>query len=184
MKASVYIATSLDGFIARENGDLDWLPEDDSISNEDHGYEALMDSVDVLVFGRHTYEKVLTFGDWPYGSKRVVVLSSRMLTLPDRLPDTVEVFSGTPQEIIDHLAGQGAQHLYIDGGITIQRFLAAGLIDELTLTTIPVLLGSGIPLWGSLSGDIGLRHEETRSFASGLVQSRYTVERPMPGESG
>ena len=185
MKTSVYIAASLDGFIARENGGLDWLPTGDpGNGGGDDDFDEFMRSIDVLVMGRHTYEQVLTFGKWPYGDKRVVLLSSRKLTLPDSLPKTVTVSSGTPQEIIDHLAAQGAQHLYIDGGITNQNFLAAGLIDRLIITTIPVLLGSGIPLFGPLSGDINLRHEETRSLASGLVQSRYTVRRSNPWEGG
>ena len=184
MKSSVYIATSLDGFIARENGEIDWLlGSDPDGSGEDYGFDEFMASVDALVMGRYTFEQVLTFGDWPYGNKRVVVLSSRSLTLPDALPETVTTASGSPAEIIRLLEKQGARHLYIDGGKTIQRFLNDGLIQELIICTIPVLLGSGIPLFGPLKIDIKLLHEETRSFASGMVQSRYTVQGPKPVES-
>lgn len=187
MKASVFIAISLDGFIARGNGAIDWLPMGDPDgSGEDDGFEAFMTSIDVLVMGRHTYEQVLTFGDWPYGSQQVVVLSSRRLSLHEALPETVTTASGSPAEIIKMLENQGARHLYIDGGQTIQQFLDDGLIQELTITTIPVLLGSGIPLFGPLEADIQLRHTQTRSFASGLVQSRYTVvgTRARPGGGG
>ncbi len=117
MKASVNIATSLDGYIARENGAIDWLPtRDPDSSGEDYGFNEFMRSVDVLVMGRHTYEAVLTFGAWPYGNQRVVVLSSRSLALPEALAETVTTASGSPAEIAGRLEEQGARHLYIDGG--------------------------------------------------------------------
>ena len=181
MKASVYIATSLDGFIARENGDLDWLPGADGTPVEvnpedgDFGYQAFMDSVDVLVMGRGTFEKVQAFGVWPYGNKRVVVLSSQLTQLPDDLPETVELKSGTPAAVFKELAESGAQHLYIDGGKTIQAFLNAGLIQELIITRIPVLIGSGLPLFGRVHQDVRLRHLETHAFSNGFVQSKYVV---------
>lgn len=174
MKASVYIATSLDGFIARPDGELDWLGGGNG-SGEDYGYQAFMDTVDVLVMGRHTYEKVLTFGAWPYDSKRVVVLSSRPLVIPEHLSPSVEAMSCSPEELVQRLAERGAEHLYVDGGRTIQRFLAAGLIQRLIITRVPVLIGAGIPLFGQLPRDIRLRHAETRSYATGLVQSEYEV---------
>lgn len=182
MKASVYIATSLDGFIARENGDLDWLPGSDGSSVEnnpedgDLGYQAFMDSVDALVMGRGTFEKVCSFGAWSYGDKRVVVLSSQLTQLPDELPETVELKSGTPAEVVKELADSGADRLYIDGGKTIQAFLNAGLIQELIITRIPVLIGEGIPLFGPVHKDLQLRHVETRAFSNGFVQSKYAVE--------
>jgi dihydrofolate reductase len=180
IKTSVYIATSLDGFIARADGGLDWLPgadgEDGSETREDYGYRAFMDSVDYLVMGRSTYEVVLGFGrEWPYGKKPVVVLSSRPVDIPDRIADTVEWMSDPPDDVVRRLAERGASHLYIDGGQTIQGFLAAGLIQQLIITRVPVLIGNGIPLFGPLPHDIQLRHIETRSFASGLVQSRYEI---------
>jgi dihydrofolate reductase len=176
MKASVYIATSLDGFIARENGDLDWLPGGgDAKAGEDYGYKAFMNTVDVLVMGRNTYEKVLTFGEWPYGDKRVVVLTSRELHIPSHLARTVETMSCSPSEVVSRLSARGAKHLYIDGGKTVQGFLNAGLIQRLIITRVPVLIGRGIPLFGPLACDIKLRHIETRQFSCGLVQSTYEV---------
>ncbi|MBI1296179.1 dihydrofolate reductase [bacterium] len=176
MKTTVYIATSLDGFIARSNGDLDWLPGiGDADTGEDYGYQAFIDSVDVLVMGRGTYEIVCTFEPWPYGDKRVIVLSRTLAHLADNLPDTVELRSGTPAELVEQLQAEGMKHAYIDGGKTIQSFLNAGLLDELIITRIPVLIGTGIPLFGPLEQDVKLQHVETRSYASGMVQSTYRV---------
>lgn len=171
MKASVFIATSLDGFIARADDDLDWLPPG---GGEEHGYEAFMATVDALVIGRRTYEKVLTFDTWPYGEKPVVVLSTRPLA-PTPPEAVVECMSGAPAEIVSRLTARGIRHVYVDGGITIQRFLEAGLIQRLIITRIPVLLGTGIPLFGPLQRDIVLQHVGTRQYASGLVQSEYVV---------
>lgn len=178
MTASIFIGASVDGFIARPNGDLDWLPAD---GGEPHGYDEFMASVDALVLGRHTFEKVLTFGAWPYGNKRVVVLSSRPVDVAAAVRDaggvgaTVEHMAGAPAEIVSRLAASGAHHLYIDGGITLQAFLRAGLIQRLIITRVPVLLGEGIPLFGSLPRDVRLTHIATRAFPSGLVQSEYQV---------
>ena len=174
MNATVYIATSLDGFIARPDGDIDWLPVGDSGTGEDYGYHAFMDTVDVIVMGRGTYEKVLTFGQWPY-RKPVVVLSSRALTFPPAVPATVESMSGSPSDVVARLEARGMQHAYIDGGVTIQGFLGAGLIQRIIITRIPVLIGTGLPLFGPVSRDIPLRHVTTRSYENGLVQSEYEV---------
>jgi dihydrofolate reductase len=170
VKASVFIAASLDGFIARANDDLDWLPAD---GGEPHGYDEFMATVDALVIGRRTFEKVLTFDSWPY-EKPVVVLSTRALAAAPP-GAVVERMSGAPAEIVSRLAARGVGHIYVDGGITIQRFLQAGLIQRLVITRIPVLLGEGIPLFGALQGDIVLRHVGTRQYPSGLVQSEYVV---------
>jgi len=176
VKVSVYIATSLDGFIARENGNLDWLPPSGGgEGGEDYGYKAFMDTVDVLVMGRNTYEKALTFGDWPYETKPVVILSSHSLTIPARIAESVESMSCTPKEVISRLAARGAKHVYVDGGKTIQGFLSAGLVNRLIITRIPVLIGSGVPLFGPLERDIKLLHIQTRQFSNGLVQSEYEV---------
>ena len=179
MKASVFIATSVDGFIARPNGDVDWLPNGgNEDGEEDYGYQEFMESVDVLVMGRNTYELVLTFGSWPYGEKPVVVLSSRrQLNIPEHIAGTVESMSAPPREVVRRLAERGAKHLYIDGGKTIQGFLAEGLIQQLIITRVPILIGSGIPLFGSIPQDIKLQHIATRTFESGLVQTRYEVVR-------
>ena len=174
LQASVYIATSLDGFIARPNGDLDWLIGDSGTQSDgDFGYQAFMDTVDVVVMGRNTFEKVLTFGAWPYSGRRVAVLSRSLSELPAGLPANVELILPAPNEVIAHLEAQGAKHLYIDGGLTIQAFLSAGLITDLIITRIPILIGEGIPLFGALSHDIKLEHIETRPFENGFVQSKY-----------
>jgi len=171
MKASVFVGTSLDGFIARPNGEFDFLPAD---GGEPHGYTEFIATIDAIVMGRKTFETVLTMTPWPYGDKRVVVLSSRPLDL-STAKGTVEQMSGSPTEIVSKLAATGARHLYIDGGITIQRFLRAGLIQRLIITRVPVLIGEGIPLFGSLPHDIRLRHIATRQYPSGLVSSEYHV---------
>lgn len=176
MRASVFIATSLDGFIARPDGALDWLPGGDGTPlDEDHGYGAFMATVDVVVIGRGTYEKVQTFGGWPYGHMAVRVLSTRPLELPASLPPSVEAMSGPPAEILARLDRLGFQHAYVDGGRTIQAFLSAGLIQRIVLTRVPVLIGEGIPLFGALPHDVRLVHVRTRSFETGLVQSEYDV---------
>ena len=171
MKASIFVGTSLDGYIARQNGALDFL---DAGGNEPHGYEEFMATVDALVIGRHTFETVLGFGGWVYGTKQVFVLSSRPLP-PVPAGAVVEHLAGEPAEVMAQLEARGVQHAYIDGGITIQRFLRAGLIQRLTITRVPVLIGSGIPLFAHLPRDIPLRHVATRCFPSGLVQSEYEV---------
>ena len=176
MKVSVYIATSLDGFIARENGDLDWLPgSEGEESSEDLGFREFIDSVDVLVMGRNTYDTVMSFGQWPYGDRKVIVLTSRPIEIPNELSKTVESKSISPTELVKQLSEQGMKHLYVDGGATIQSFLEAGLIQQITITMVPILIGSGIPLFGVLGKDRKLRHIETQSFANGFVQSRYEV---------
>jgi dihydrofolate reductase len=172
MTASVFIGTSVDGFIARPNDDLDFLPEG---GGEPHGYNEFIASVDAIVIGRKTFEKVLTFGAWPYGDKRVVVLSSRPLDLSKAVGGVVEQMAGPPAEIVAQLAARGVHNLYVDGGITIQRFLRAGAIQRLIITRVPVLIGEGVPLFGKLPHDIQLRHVATRHYPSGLVQSEYEV---------
>lgn len=172
MTASVFCGVSVDGFIARLNGDLDWLPEG---GGEPHGYDEFMANVDALVIGRNTFEKVLTLGPWPYGTKRVVVLSHRPVDLSAAVGGVVEQMAGAPAEVVSRLAESGATELYIDGGITIQEFLRAGLIQRLIITRVPVLIGAGIPLFGALPRDVRLHHVSTRCFPSGLVQSEYQV---------
>lgn len=168
---SVFVGTSLDGFMARPNGALDFLPPG---GGEPHGYNEFIATVDAIVIGRKTFEIVLTLGPWPYGDKRVVVLSSQPLDL-SKAGGKVEQMSGSPAEIVTQLAASGAHHLYVDGGITIQEFLRAGLVHRLTITRVPVLIGEGIPLFGTLAHDIRLRHLATRQYPSGLVSSEYQV---------
>jgi dihydrofolate reductase len=172
MKASVFIATSLDGFIARRDGGLDWLPQD---GGEPHGYDEFIATVDAIVIGRKTFETVLTFDGWPYGSKPVIVLSSAPAALKPPKGAVCDFMGGSPSEVVERLRARGLTHLYVDGGITIQRFLAAGLIQRLVITRIPVLLGDGIPLFGPLRQDVRLQHVSTRVFPSGMVQSEYVA---------
>ena len=172
MKVSVFVGTSVDGFIARPNGAFDFLPEG---GGEPHGYNEFIATVDAIVMGRNTFEVILTMKEWPYSSdKRVVVLSSCAIDL-SKAKGKVEQISGSPAEIVAQLNASGVQHIYVDGGITIQEFLRAGLIQRLTITRVPVLIGQGIPLFGSLQRDVQLHHVATRQYASGMVQSEYEV---------
>jgi dihydrofolate reductase len=170
VRASVFVGTSLDGFLARPNGQFDFL---DAGGNEPHGYEEFIASVDAIVIGRNTFDVVLGFGTWPY-QKPAFVLSTRALP-PVPAGARVEQLSGDPRDIVTRLEARGFAHIYVDGGITIQRFLEAGLIQRLTVTRVPVLIGSGIPLFGALTRDVSVRHVATRQFAGGLVQSEYEV---------
>jgi dihydrofolate reductase len=174
MPASVFVGVSVDGFLARPNGDFDFL---EAGGSEPHGYDEFMATVDTLVIGRKTFETVLSFDHWPYGDKRVVVLSSRPLDLSTAAArgGVVEQMAGPPAEIVSRLAATGAHHLYVDGGITIQEFLRAGMIQRLIVTRVPVLIGEGIPLFGSLPHDVLLRHLAARQYLGGLVQSEYEI---------
>jgi dihydrofolate reductase len=175
MMVSVFIGTSLDGFIARHNGEYDFLPPD---GGEPHGYDEFIATVDALVIGRKTFETVLAFPEWPYGDRQVIVLSSRPLDFSTVRGGRVEQMSGNPAEIIARLAARGFKHFYVDGGLTVQGFLRAGLVQRITITRVPVLIGDGIPLFGSLPHDVQLRHIATQSYASGLVKSEYEVVIP------
>lgn len=171
----VFIAASLDGYIARKDGDINWLLQRDD-PTEDHGYAAFIADKDWIVMGRGSYEKVLTFDEWPYD--RPVLVLSRQLTdppVPEALKGKVQFSRRTPREVIDDLAAQNAHRVYIDGGQVIQSFLREGLVADIVITTVPVLLGSGIPLFGSLPHDIDLTLLSSRSFPSGLVQSHYRL---------
>jgi len=172
MKASVFIGTSVDGFIARANGEFDFLPVD---GGEPHGYNEFIASVDAIVIGRKTFETVLSFPQWPYGDKRVVVLSNRKQDLSAARGGLVEQMAGAPTEIVAKLDATGVRHAYVDGGVTIQGFLRAGLIQRLIITRVPVLIGQGIPLFGTLPRDVRLRHVATQHYPSGLVKTEYQV---------
>jgi dihydrofolate reductase len=173
VKVSVYIATSLDGFIARKNGDLNWLPAGQE-GSEDFGYTEFMSTIDYIVMGRNTFEKVLTFGGWSY-DKKVIVLTSRELTIPLELADKVEALHLPPRELVHEMNRRGAQSIYLDGGVTIQRFLRESLVDEMTITTIPILLGEGLPLFGKLEKDVKLELIKSVSFKNGFVQNKYKI---------
>ena len=172
MTVSVFVGTSVDGFIARSNGSFDFLPAD---GGEPHGYDEFIAAVDALVIGRNTFETVLALPTWPYGQKRVVVLSSRSINFSAVRGGVVEQMAGSPADIVAKLAATGAHHLYVDGGITVQRFLRAGMVQNITITRVPVLIGDGIPLFGALPRDLRLRHVATQQYPSGLVKSEYQV---------
>jgi dihydrofolate reductase len=169
-RCSVYIAVSLDGFIARPDGRLDWLSLVER-PNEDYGYRRFHETIDTHVVGRKTYESALGFPEWPYAGKRCVVMTSSRPT--PRHGE--EVYDGDPATLVDRLTSEGAKRIYVDGGIVIRHFLAAGLIADLTLSIIPVLLGEGVPLFGKPGDDIGLELRASRAFESGLVQLEYGV---------
>jgi dihydrofolate reductase len=176
LKASVFVGASVDGFIARPNDALDFL--DSGGGEGSHGFEEFMATVDALVMGRRTYEVVVAFNAWPYGTTPVIVLSSRPEILPAPEGSVVEHMSGTPAEVVGRLEARGLSHLYVDGAQTIQQFLRAGLITRLVVSHVPVLIGSGISLFGPLPGDVRLTHVNTREFPGGMVQSEYMVMRP------
>ena len=174
----VFIATSLDGFIAREDGDIDWLdavPQSDP--GEDYGYRELFDSVDALIMGRNTFEKVLSFAEWPYEDKPLVVLSKTLETLPPSLPESVRLMKDEPTRLLERLADDGMNSFYVDGGAVIQSFLRANLIDEMTISTIPTLIGSGIPLFGDLDEDVPLTLLSSQSYSNGIVISKYRISK-------
>jgi dihydrofolate reductase len=171
IKGSVFVGTSLDGFIARKDGSVDFLSP---AGDEPHGYEEFITTIDALVMGRNTYDFIIDYGEWPYGNMPVFVLSSGEIKTPPP-GAVVERMSGTPSEIASQIALKGIDHIYVDGGATIQDFLSAGLIQRLVISRVPVLIGSGISLFGDLEHDIVLRHVATRQFASGLVQSEYEI---------
>ncbi len=176
---SVFCGVSLDGFIARPDGSLDFLEGDGTAPMGDHSYEAFVAGIDAIVMGRNTFEVVLGFEQWPY-AKKVFVLSSGKVDLArvkERGAD-VELLNATPEEVVRQLAARGYEHLYIDGGGNVQRFLRAGLIDRLIVTQVPVLIGKGIPLFGALEEDIPLKLLASRSFPGGLVQSEYARRPP------
>lgn len=172
---SVYIATSLDGFIAREDGSIDWLMEANATvpPGEDCGYSAFISTVDVLVMGRRTYEQVATFEPWPYEGRRVVVLTSSDIDLRQGPGIQLERSTEAPGELLARLESEGCRHVYVDGGKVIQSFLSQGLIDKLTITSVPVLIGQGRRLFGDIPADKKLRLSESRAYDFGFVQSTY-----------
>jgi dihydrofolate reductase len=171
----VFIATSLDGYIARPDGDIGWLLARDD-PREDHGYDAFIADKDAIVMGRGSYEQVATFDAWPY-DRPVLVLSSRLAgtPVPDRLRGKVRFADLAPANAMRALEQDGARRVYVDGGKIVQAFLRAGLIADMVVTTVPVLIGTGRPLFGELSRDLDLTLVASRSFPSGLVQSTYRL---------
>ncbi len=178
MQISVYIATSLDGFIATPDGSVDWLtaqgvPED----TEEFGYTQFISTVDVMVMGRKTLEIVLSFGGvWPYEGTKVIVLSSSMKEIPEDLQGKIELYNGSIIALTNRLRSENCARVYVDGGTTIQSFLREGLITDLTITRVPIILGEGIPLFASVGeSPIKLKHIKTADMGSSFVASTYQV---------
>jgi dihydrofolate reductase len=169
----VYIATSIDGYIATSDGDIEWLHELPNPNNSDYGYSDFIKNIDAVLMGRNSFEKVLTFDAWPY-EKKVFVLSSTLTKVPPELIGKVEFISGEPTDILSVANSQSFTNLYIDGGLVVQSFLAEDLIDELIVTRIPILLGGGIPLFGSLVKSLKFTHNNTEVYDNTLVKSHYT----------
>ena len=175
MKTTVYIGTSLDGFIARKDGDIDWLTQ---FANDEavHAYEEFIKSIDAIVIGRGTFEKILTFPSWPYEQK-AFLLSNSIKQVPDNLKEKIRLLSMKPKELLNYLTGNGFSGIYVDGGKVIQEFLKEDLINELIISTVPVLIGSGIPLFDYLNTDLQFKHIHTQVSSNGLVRSYYERKR-------
>lgn len=187
MKISVFIATSTNGLIARPDGDVDWLMEADQAyrqslpqdaTPEDYGFHEFFNSVDVMVMGRNSFEKVMSFGQWPYEGKRVIVLSRTQTQAPESHQSLVEFYNGEIEALVQDLKSQGYQRAYIDGGLTIQKFLEAQLITDMCITLVPVILASGIPLFGDSTQDVKLKVISSKLFDSGYISSVYEVNYP------
>ncbi len=175
IRTSAFVATSVDGYIAREDGNLDWLDHYSAIAADDSSYREFVSNIDVIVMGRNTFEKLLTFDFWPYEGTPVKVMSSTLKDLPASLQEKVEIVTCTPKELLKQLDEKSFRHAYIDGGKTIQSFLREGALDELILTRIQILLGKGIPLFGPLDQDIHLKLIKSKNLPWGFVQSHYKV---------
>ncbi|QKJ63025.1 dihydrofolate reductase family protein [Flavobacterium sp. M31R6] len=171
MRTTAYIGTSLDGFIARKNGEIDWLiPFDNQEINK--SYTKFISHIDVIIIGRGTFEKVITFPSWPYQQK-VFVLSTQIKEIPNNLKEKVSILSMKPKELLHYLSDEGYSNAYVDGGKVIQSFLKENLLDALIITRVPVLIGDGIPLFGQLDQDTTFKHLHTNIFSNGLVMSHY-----------
>jgi dihydrofolate reductase len=174
MDAAVFVATSLDGFIARPDGTLDWMDQADA-AGEDYGFTAFMDSVEAIVMGRNTFDFVLATGTWAYGETPLIVLTHRTLELTTDFPGRVETRATTPEALARELIDRGIESVYVDGGFTIQSFMRAGLVKRITITRLPILIGSGIPLFGALDTDLHLTLARAESYPNGWTQVEYVV---------
>lgn len=176
-KNTVFIATSLDGFIADKNGGIDWLQTVPNPDNVDMGFVELFNRLDAMVMGRTTFEKVLSFNvPWPYPCP-VFVLSSSLKEVPKGYEDKIILTKGSVDEVLDEVHSKGYGRLYIDGGRTIQSFLKADKIDELIISKIPIVLGGGFPLYAALENQLTFKHIKTEVFLDQIVQSTYARKR-------
>ena len=177
MSNIVYIACSLDGYIADKNGGLDWLYSIPNPDKSDFGYSEFISRIDAIVMGRNTFETVCSFDcDWPY-SKPVFVLSNSLSSVPEEYKGKVELINGPLPDVVKSINKKGYKELYIDGGATIRNFLQEDLIDELIVTTIPILLGGGSPLFGKLLTPLSFDHIKTEVLLDAIVQSNYRVKK-------
>ena len=175
MKTTVYVGTSLDGFISRKDGDIDWLVKYQN--KEVHeSYNEFISRIDAMVIGRGTYEKVLSFPEWPY-EKKVFVLSTSLKQIPGTLNEKATLVAMKPAALLNYLSDKGFSNIYVDGGKVIQSFLKEDLIDELIITRVPELIGTGIPLFGYLDNDLRFEHIKTNIYSDGLVKSQYERKR-------
>ena len=184
MKCSVFIATSADGFIAKEDGSVDWLhtagkPDVDMGEQADMGMNDYMSEVDCMIMGRKCMEMIASMNlspeQWPYGSTRIIALSNTIKEAPENLNGKVEMYSGDLLTLITNLENEGHKHAYIDGGATIQNFINLNLINEMTITKVPVLLGEGKPLFGKTYKDIKLEEANATVFPNDFIQVKYKV---------
>ncbi len=172
----IFLAMSLDGYIARQDDGLDWLMKQPT-EGEDHGFDAFMASVDCLIMGSNTFHTVLGFGEWPY-TKPVIVLSRTMTedNIPCHLKDKTALFSGTPKEAMDFAWSHGYRRAYVDGGKVVQAFLREDLIQDMVVTVVPILIGHGKSLFGAINSDKDLDLVECKPYPSGLVRLKYAVK--------
>ena len=177
MTGHVFRATILDGYISRPDGDIEWLLSRDD-SSEDHGYNDFIENIDGIIMGRGSYEKIATFDPWPY-TRPVVVLTKKLAatSVPEHLKGKVRFLDVSPREAMTMLADEGWSRVYVDGGRIIQSFLREGLISDMVITQVPVLIGEGRTLFGPLEKDISLTHLSTKAFPSGLVQTKYSLNK-------
>ena len=180
VKVSVFIGTSLDGFIAREDGDTSWLDgaNKKATPGEDFGFNSFLESVDLIVMGRKTFEQVINFNDWPYKDTKMIVLTSMDIGIPEKLKKTVTTSNTlSSAQLIKELSDQPISHIYVDGGTVIQDFLSTGLVDEITVTIVPILIGNGKPFSKLLPKDLYLQHLKTTVYDFGFVQNKYKVNK-------
>ena len=173
MKNSVFIATSIDGYIADKQGKLDWLEIIPNPKNIDCGFKKFMDNIDAILMGRKTFEIVDGFDcEWPY-SRPVFVLSNTLSSLPEKYHGKAEIVHGDIHDAINIIQNKNFEHLYIDGGKVIQSFLSHDLIDEMIITTIPILLGGGSPLFSHLNNHLAFRLKKSGVFLDNIVQNHF-----------
>ncbi len=177
VKVSVFIGTSLDGYISRSDGSIDWLEKANEkvTSGDDFGFSSFLNSIDMLIMGRKTFEHVLTFENWLYKDKKIIVMSTKQIEIPRNMMETVTVTKESPNQLIERLSDETIKHIYVDGGMVIHSFLASGLVNEIIVTIVPILIGNGKSFSGILPMDISLQHLKSTTFESGFVQIHYRV---------